>query len=367
MQQIYVAIPATTVASDGTATIRLDNGWPLTGWSKWNVTITGAQGVATVLAGSSPIFGPVPITNGGVIGGPVLSSGGDQIIVRIVGGLPGDSIGGYIRGGNDPDPNNLDAIGAITSSTVGSTQSDPSRLLAGQIGNPLIDNVTQLVPATTGHVIFPGAGQSFDVGGYAAIVLSGFWTGAGAGVWGECEWLDAAGNTINVVPLNDLRTSFTLVLGVQGVGLRFHLFNVGVANTVQQLTLFPMVTFPTQPGAFLDVPGLGVGTLSLDARMLLDQGPVSIPASSSQTFDAGSVFSGEAIWTVGNDAGITANTWWSRLQAVRADGVVFTLARAGNVAMQQSQTVILPAMHIQVQLTNTGAGALNMYSTLMAL
>ncbi len=367
LEQLYVGIPATVVAADGTASIPLDNGWPRSGWAKWNVTFTGKKGVVSVLAGGVPVFGPVPVTNGGVIGGPVLTLASDQISIRLVGGQPGDRISGYIRGGSADTASDLDSIAAITSSTIGSTQSDPSKLITGQVGFPLIENVTAQIPnrnlnpnwvdfyadgntAALGNTFF---GRNFDVGGYSALLLMVDPNTTFNCLVGLFTWYDSDGGQITATQIDALVPAARVIVGVLGQQALFSIGNTDTINhAVNNLSLIPLVSMPAFPDNLLDNgtpqnPGVAFAPSS---RTIISALP-SVTVGSPITLTGNFVWAGKVKLSIFTNS----NTWHAVVACTDASGNVTFISRITNQAGGFVEDLQLTSGLVSVIITNDAA------------
>lgn len=376
MQQLFVGVPATAIAADGTATIPLNTGWPAAGWSKWNAVLTLQKGVVTVLAGSTVIAGPMPATNGGITFGPMLTVSSDQISLRITGGQSGDTVQGSIRGGSSNDPDDLSSVLPVASSTQGAAQNDPSRLLTGQIGDPLVENMTYGVPSSGGvRQIFVG---DFNISGYAALLLYGKTPNAAAGtalyVW--LSWEDSQGNAIAFTQIDCLSPQFITFFGALGPRVSIWIGNTSALQVnVNSFTVVPFVSMPSDPGRYIPIafgalPGSFAAAQTPPANSIISFN-ASVAATTTINLVGTFVWYGAALWTISpvqSGAG-GVSTWWAQLQTTDASGnVTFVDVITGqNVGGAGGpRAVFLPAGTPQVNFRNLGAGAITPIITLIA-
>jgi hypothetical protein len=374
MQQLFVGVPATTVAADGTATVALNSGWPASGWSKWNAVLTLQKGVVTVLAGSTVIAGPMPATNGGITFGPMLTVSSDQISIRVIAGQPGDTVGGSLRGGNSNDPDDLSSVLPLASSTQGSTQNDPSRLLSGQVGDPLVENVSQQIPnrnLNPNFVPWPTSG-SFDIAGYGALLIVGdpnVTPAALPSLWMQIEWLDSQGNSVTLTQIDSLVPAFAFVVGAQAQRCVVTVFNQDNANHfLNGFSVIPLVQLPSNPSDILGNVSAVFGTFQTTPRKAIIAFQINVPPG-TVVQNGAFIWPGRAIWSVGLQSGAGSANWNAKLSCFDAFGNETIIARLSNLidpGLPHVQEVELTSGLAQVTYVNTAAAAVNMYTTLMA-
>lgn len=374
MQPLFAAVPATTIAADGTCDVPVQ-GFPAgMGISKWNIALTLPTGIVTVWAGSTPIAGPMPATNGGITFGPVVSVSSDQIHVSVSGGHPGDTLQGSIRGGSGATLDDVASIVSIGSSTQGSAQNDPSRLLAGQVGDPLVENASFTVPnknLNPNFVTFPAFPDlSFDMSGFGALFLVGDPnTSVAQTLFAQIVWYDSLGNQVDYDQLDALAPAFAVCLGAKGVRASISIFNLDTVNHgVSNFSAIPLVQIPARPELLLPNIGGVFGTFNPTKRgVLIDASGSTVAAGNFLQSNSNCVYAGRAIWTIG--AGLTGaggTAYNATLQSTAANGDTTILARVPATQLPPPIEVQLPTGQIQALYFNTGTGTQTIVQTLVA-
>jgi hypothetical protein len=373
LQDLYISVPATTVAADGTATVAL-KGFPASQMAKWNASVQCSKGVLSFLSGSQVIAGPVPVTNGGITLGPILTHPSDQVTVRLVGGSPGDTLIGELNGGSSTDLNELaTGVQGVTYSTLGSTQSNPSALLSGQVGSPLIENLTvQIVHGT--FVEFGALGNTattpllnpfanpFDVSGYGAVFLEADPNTAANELFAQIFWADSNNNFFATTQIGSIAPLARIPIACLGVRCVLVITNTGAANhAINNLSLIPLVSIPAKPDLLLDNGLETVGTLSaIDSHVLVASNG-SIGAGATTPFVANFVWNGRAILHVG-----TGSVTWSLTgTATDASGNITPLCFFQNAAPVDAE-LQLPAALVTLSFHNNGAVAITPTISLLA-
>lgn len=326
--------------------------------------------------GSNPQLGPIYVHT-------------QKCLVVVTGGTANAIVQGYIQGAEEdsydalpnlagPSTNQVSINGGTVnlSGPVSITgpvtvqQSDPSVLLAGQVGVPLVENVSATIPANSVDLPFPSAVTSYDVAGFGAVYLSGLIAGgANAAVHFQIEWLDSLGNTIDVTGVPGCPIAFEIVVGTQARFMRIHFWNLDItSHALTKFTIIPLVSLPNPQGSILPSIFGAVGAApNPDPRSIMADDNQSVPGSSNFTSEAFFTYSGPAIWNISNSSGITDSNWWAELRVKFANGTLQSIAHAGNVAMQTGQQVVLPAGHTQVVIHNLATSAANFDNSLMAI
>jgi hypothetical protein len=304
----------------------------------FSVILTGPQGVVTIGWGTAgqviqPASAPTPMTNGGLIIGPITTQGDLQLIVQGSLGVTGSTILATttgVEGVAGADDDAMAGYSAIPSSVLGSTQTNPSQLLAGQVGSPLVENLGVLVPGSGSHEVFLG---TFDVSGYAALLVYGDPPPASQSLWMWFGWSDQVGGSIGYSQLDALNPKFCAVVGCLAGEVTIVLQNAdSSSHNMSGLTIIPLVAMPVHPELLIPEAG---------APFPVAPTPTTPPATAiiSQSLSTpvgATVFTGLFVWpgkaklSIGSNAGNTVVNWDATLNCTDANGVVTGIARFGQ-------------------------------------
>lgn len=352
-------MPATPVGAAGSGTIDANGnaqvnvrGFTPGTVGAWSAIITTPKGVATVLQGGIAASAPTPIVNGGLAIGPLYLPAGPPVTVTITGGLPSAPVVVTTNGMESTNPDDVSGIGGMSASVYGAAQDNPANLLVGQVGPPLIENLTFSVPGSGGHQVFLG---TFDVAGYGALLLYGDPPPASTSLWLALVWQDATGTPIGYSQIDSLNPKFCCVVGCEAATVEIILQNADSAvHNMNGLTIIPLATMPAHPelliptagGAFPSpIPPTTPPATAIIATAAL--GPIAF--GTTVTITGSFVWNGRAKLNVGT----SSTTWHARLSCIDAAGVATIIVDIGNVGWLGPVDVELTSGIASLAVTNT--------------
>lgn len=335
--------------ANGDATFTI-GGWQAGAYAAWNLYLTadgGGSFPVSLEQTSTPVGGALA-TNGIAIGGPFLTWGTDVLTVTITGGPANSPVRVICRGIQSAELSDVAGFPGPSFSSAGAFQADPAQLLTGQVGPPLIENATEVIPATPGTLTLPAAGQFYNVSGYAGILFKAVVSGGGNFPYADLIWADSSGNTIGTTRLGSLGPRIVAPVAAQGLQLQIVLRNSDVAaHTLANLTVVPLATLPSRPDQLLDTDLTSVG----DGRAIIST-QISVPAGTSQTVFGKFVWPGRAVLTI--DAG--SGNQNVQVTCTDALGHVTTVGSEGALSYPPPVDVQLASGLPAITYNNTGTG-----------
>lgn len=374
------AIPIRLVAAGNTdgfgdATLELKGLTPGQ-YAAWNLHLTcdgGGSFSVEIEQGQMPV-GMALGTGGVAIGGPFITWGTDSCTLVISGAPLNSVVRARASGVQSPRLDDVINFSGPGFSSVGAHQGDPSKLIPGQVGPALIENVSATVPGTGVHyLVYPSDGGGFDVSGYAALLFYVDPPAGSSSLYAWLQWLDQDGTALAFSQIDTLIPKAVAVIGCLSTRFELWIGNIdSTAHNVSNLTVVPLAQMPAQPellipaggGAFPNTPQAGPATPS--AKTILELAS-SVPATGTASANANYVWPGKAIWSLGSNTGSSVTVLDGTLTCVDVNGVSTEIARIGNGTDNPPPVLVeLTSGLAQVVVRNTGANPVNALSTLVA-
>lgn len=369
------ARPIRLVAADNTdasgdAQLELE-GFTAGEYAAWNVYVTvdgGGSFALEVDQGSMPAGGALG-TNGVAIGGAFVTWGTDTVTLTVTGAAASSIVRAQASGIQSPVLDDVMSFPGPSFSSVGAHQTDPSKLLPGQVGPALLENYGNTVPGTGSHSLGVG---TFDVAGYAALLVYADPPPGSSSLFMWLRWFDQTGTPFAYSQLDAVCPKLVAVVGCLSSTFELFVGNVdSTAHNIAGLTVIPLAQMPAAPELLIpiggDIPGFAGGPSTPSAKTVLEVSG-SVPASGTITGTANFVWPGKAVWSVGSGSGSSVTQLDGTLTCIDVNGVSTLIARTGTGTSDNPPPVVveLTSGLAQVVIRNQGAAAVNGESALVA-
>ena len=237
-------------------------------------------------------------------------------------------------------------------------QQNPSLLLTGGAGYPLIDNAIFSVPAHGTNQILTNQ----SISGYPSLLMLAKATAGGNNVlWAEYQWEDALNTAFAYTTLGSIFPYCFAVIGAISPNVSLNLNNTDGVNHSVTMSLIPLTQTPTELSSL--IPNITAGQTLPDRRQMITVNTLAVPGNSTITETALFVWVGEAILTIWS----SADNWSANVLATDATGAVVSIARMGSTLSQGvSQLISLPGAIVSVAFTNNASSASNTNISLIA-
>jgi hypothetical protein len=311
-------------------------------WASWNLflVVAGAVSFNVVVASDGVAVGGGPAQGTSTNFGPVWSYGTAATTITVTGAPAGATVTGQIQGLESDTLEDVAGTAGPGFSTVGAAQQDPSQLLVGQVGPPLVENFAANVPGSGSHLLFVG---QYNVAGYAALLFYADPPAASSNLFAWLRWLDADGSVLAVSQLDAINPKVAAVIGCLTASFQLWIGNTSAnVHNVAGLTLVPLAQMPAHPEQLIPVVGgdfSGIVPLAPPAPVIIS-GVLTVPFATVSTIAGSFVWPGKAIWSVGSLAGSSVLLWDATLQCVDAAGVATVIARLGSGAANPEPVVV---------------------------
>lgn len=337
--------------------------FPIKGWqpgqfAKWNLylSVDGGGSFQVLIEQTSMPVGAVLGAGGVAAGGPFLTHGVDVVTLTVTGAAASSPVRATASGVQSPVLDDVINFTGPSFSSVGVFQSSPAQLIPGQVGAPLVENYANNVPGSGQHLLFVG---TFDVGGYAALLVYGDPPPASQQLWAMFQWNDATGTPIAYSQLDALNPKFVAVLGCLSSTVNVWIGNAGASvHNIAGLTIIPLAEMPSQPALLIPLAGGGVPAFTVPqgpSAILLCSAAPAVAVGAPVTVIADFVWNGRAIFNYFAGA---AAVYTIAFSTVDAAGVSTQIAKYSNATPPAPATeLMLPSGLVNILITNTaGSG-----------
>jgi hypothetical protein len=332
-----------------------------------NVLMAGVTPAGTAY-GSNAQLGPVIVANQSGMTVQIVGASAKSLVVVQVTGYSATSMA-ELPPLSGPTPNSLLLGGPVSitgpvaiTGPVTVEQFNPSDLLVGQVGPPIVENQVTAVGAGGSAYVF-GNPTPVSIAGYGALLLHVTGTSGGE-MWGQLVWYDQGGSVITYTDIGSLGSGsglgFIGVIAAISSAVAFQLFEPGGAGSVTS-TVIPLVSAPAHPDQLIDNGAAGAASPFPDSRTLINIQSV-VGAGLTVTTQANFVWPGRAVLSVVT----TGATFDCKLFSTDALNNVTQIVRIQNQPGALAQTVQLTSALVSISFNNGGAGNLTPFISLIA-